>query len=692
MSAVRQSAELLLTNQLATTSQIVCILARGPERMFIRLCLYFLAQNPSSARKLASDYLMNESLIGETWCRVEYDALAIAWFPFLTPKRQTKLLAFVDTMPAKYYASWRPRFEAYSKRAPTPEDDQAYRTGLVAEVLWGWRSVLPPDRREAIERSGDPHPSYIPTTIEDESPLKVSDFKTAPVTEIIAFLQDWKPGPEPHRQTVTALAQGLQTAAFADPKRYSADAHQFVCLKPVYIRQLLDGLQYGASNRNEVNWDNILRLITYVFTKEGEAIEPRTLYDGDDQSWDWAIKAASKMLVVGLRLGSEGIPRAHIDKVRSLILTALAFPPKAIEIEGFENRFEGQPFFTAQDTSRGTATELCILFPWWMHLDVEAASRPRDPITAEPAIAQALANHLADRTTTGRIPRAIIARYLQLTHYTDRNWLTSQMAALFPGDDAALRDSAWRSHLMNDNGPVRGLMSDLEGCYLEEIDRLSVTTNSTSDHDRNVRQRRFASYVMVLVLEGAATEQMLERFMARAPGSIRRAAIWYVGGEISKPLSAVPETARQLGIAYWDRRLAAAIAASDRSQYREELGAISHWCFLDVVDELWLCDQLIAMARIGLAPSDWHGITEWLQKVAARHVDRAVEVLLGLIRTAGVEPWVYMAGQGAIRFILTEGRDRGTPETLDRVSEAVNHLASLGEGSYLDLDPPTPSP
>lgn len=266
------------------------------------------------------------------------------------------------------------------------------------------------------------------------------------------------------------------------------------------------------------------------------------------------------------------------------------------------------------------------------------------------------------------------------------------MAALFPANDDALRDAAWRSHLMNDRGPVRELMPDLEACYIEEIDRLSIPATSPNDNDRNVRQRRFASYVMVLVLEGAATEGMLERFMSHAPGSIRRAAMWYVGGEISKPLSAVPEDARQRGIAYWELRLAAATAAFDRTQYREELGAISHWCFLGVIDELWLCDQLIAIARIGLAPSDWHGITEWLQKVAAQHVNRAVEVLLGLIRTAGVEPWVYMAGQGAIRFVLTEGRDKGTPETINRVSEAVNHLASLGEASYLDLDPPTPSP
>jgi hypothetical protein len=202
-------------------------------------------------------------------------------------------------------------------------------------------------------------------------------------------------------------------------------------------------------------------------------------------------------------------------------------------------------------------------------------------------------------------------------------WLKSQIAALFPKDDDSLRDAAWRSHLMNDQGPVRELMSDLEACYFEEIDRLSSPETSPGYDDRNIRKRRFASYVMVLVLEDAATEGMIQRFVERAPASIRRGAMWFVGGEVSKPLSAVPEDARRRGLDYWEQRLRAATTA-DRSQYREEFGAISHWCFLGVVDELWLCDQLLAMTKIGLAPSDWHGISEWLQKVASRHVDRAV--------------------------------------------------------------------
>jgi hypothetical protein len=48
-----------------------------------------------------------------------------------------------------------------------------------------------------------------------------------------------------------------------------------------------------------------------------------------------------------------------------------------------------------------------------------------------------------------------------------------------------------------------------------------------------------------------------------------------------------------------------------------------------------------------------------------------------------------MTNQTPIRFILSEGRDRGSPQTAVQVSRIVSHLASLGDTSYLDLDPPT---
>ena len=118
---------------------------------------------------------------------------------------------------------------------------------------------------------------------------------------------------------------------------------------------------------------------------------------------------------------------------------------------------------------------------------------------------------------------------------------------------------------------------------------------------------------------------------------------------------------------------------------------ISHWCFHGVVDELWLSDQLLAMFEIGLAPRNGHGTVEWLEKLATHHVDRAVEVLWSLIRYPGVERWTYISNQDPIRFVLGEGRAKGTPETVARVREAVSYLATVGRSDFMDLEPPAPS-
>jgi hypothetical protein len=89
-------------------------------------------------------------------------------------------------------------------------------------------------------------------------------------------------------------------------------------------------------------------------------------------------------------------------------------------------------------------------------------------------------------------------------------------------------------------------------------------------------------------------------------------------------------------------RLAAATASSNPDDYRLELGVIDHWCFHGVLDELWLVDQLLGMLSIGLVPNNGYRIVEWLGKLTERHVDRAVEILLGLVQHADKNRWIYI--------------------------------------------------
>jgi hypothetical protein len=538
--SVRKSAEILVKNGVVPMRDVIGMMSGVKPKVLDRISLYVLAQETSSAPELATAYLLDEELIEQTWCSDEYAALAIAWFPSLKPKEKTAILSIIDGVPDKYLEWWKAQFEHRNKRAATANDEQEFRTGAIAELIWKWRTALPPDRREMVEKSGDPDARRWPLPVPDEAPLVAADFSRMSVKQIIVFLNDWRPSAESRRQTVTALAQELFKAAVENPKGYAAAADQFISLKPVYVRRLLEAFQQSASNLNGFDWRMVLKLIAFTYTKSDEQIDPTTLSDGDDQSWSWARKAASKLLNTGLWLEGSGIPAKYAEKVRALVMTALEITPKAIDVDDFENKFERQTFYSAQESSRGLAIELCIRFVHWRDAGKSNGELPRAIITAQPEIAQALEAQLTDRTPDGRIPRAIMGRFLRLMFWCDEHWLRSQMTALFPMDDYILRSAAWRSHLMPDGGPIEQMMTELAQCYLEEGARLSHNTGTTEDNDQG-RRHRYASYVMCLVLQGTGPGHVLEQFLANASPDIRRQAMWFTGTQISRPLSEVPE-------------------------------------------------------------------------------------------------------------------------------------------------------
>lgn len=414
LTAVREAAESLIRSRTVPMRDAVKMLTNAQAQIFVRLSLHLLAQDPASAPEEATNYLLDKDLITQTWCNAEYAALANAWYPSMTAENQAAILRIVDAVPDEYLAWWSARFEEQQKVAATPDDEQRFRIGCVTELLWKWREVLPADRQEALTKAGDPDAWRWKILEPDEPPLVATDFANAPVEEVVTFLTDWRPEPEVSHQTVTGLAQDLRTAVFANPKRYSDAADQFSAVKPIYVRRLLEGLQQAAANQNSIDWANVLRLISVIYSKGDEQIDPATLCDGDDQSWAWTRKAASQLLVTGLRLGASGIPIEHADAVRSLVATALALTPNSIDVDDFDEKFERQPYFTAQETSRGIAVELCILLVRWLNVDMDKdGSAFRAAFSANPEIARTLEAQLADHSPDGRVPRAIMGRYMK---------------------------------------------------------------------------------------------------------------------------------------------------------------------------------------------------------------------------------------------------------------------------------------
>jgi hypothetical protein len=690
MSAARKSAEMLITDDPACMRNVIGILTSNPAKIFSRIALHVLAQNPSAAQDLAEAYLLDTELIGQTWAQEEYAALARAWFPALALEKQRAILAVVDAMPHKYLEVFRARFQQNHRIAPTADDDRTFEAITVRDALWKWRSVLSPERREAVEQIvaeyGDPdawrHRLFQP----EQSPMSAAEFSSRSVSEVIAFLKAWRPqNDEQQRQTVTALAQELRTAVGNDPKTYAADADQFAGAKPIYVRRLLEGLQNAASNQRGFEWGNVLKLIEHTLGQQSQAIDPETLAEGDDKSWGWACMSASELLAAGLRQGAKGIAFEHAAQVQKIVLEVVKLAPKHPEVEDFETRFRRSPYFAAQATLRGIAVELCILLTWWLSRDASGpfGAAPRDALENLPEIRQALEAQLLDRTRDGRVPRAIVGRWLRYLCYFGERWLRAAVPALFPADDDDLRHAAWWSHLGHDELPLADLMTELHSCYAETIARLSA---DESDQDfRDLLQDRLAEYIILLHLWNALPDDLLEQFCSRAPDNVRRHAMSFVGTEVSRPASDVRKKMKLRGLKYWERRLNSAIQSGRPDDYRGELGSISLWCFHGQVDEAWLCQQLVRMLAAGFVPTDAYSVVEWLQKIAPHHIDHAVAVMQGLLRSPRIDRWAYMTEREPIRAVLSEGLARGTAETIKRANEIIGFLSSIGETSYFDL-------
>jgi hypothetical protein len=87
----------------------------------------------------------------------------------------------------------------------------------------------------------------------------------------------------------------------------------------------------------------------------------------------------------------------------------------------------------------------------------------------------------------------------------------------------------------------------------------------------------------------------------------------------------------------------------------------------------------------GFVLNDAFSVVEWLNEIAPRHLNLAVQVLRALLRHPRITRWAYMTQREPIRAVLSAGLSEGTPQTVELVHELVSFLSTIGETSYLDL-------
>jgi hypothetical protein len=550
------------------------------------------------------------------------------------------------------------------------------------DVAWRWRAVLPPERQVELEKIaaelGDPDAWRERLFPEEESALTEEDFIERPVPTIVEFLRTWR-AEEGERRTQTALAQSLRDAVTRDPNRFAANAALFGELHPIYVRQLIAGLNNATANMKKIGWDGVLALLGGLQDRAGLP------------EWQSVLVAGVELMGTGLRSEASGLTFGLSQTVQKLILTILQYAPPEPGVLDFEERFERDPYFAALSTLRGIALDTCVLFVWWLSKDsgsvVGRAPRSAFPTLRE--VAEAVERELTDNSISGRVPRAILGRYLTWLDHFGASWLKLHIGQLFPAQDAILRRAAWVPHLTRDRGPDSDLMFALEVCYQEEI---ALLPSSSTSRDRDSRHSRLAEYVMLLHIwnPDQRIAILVEQFLASAAATLRGYALSFVGKQAAAAAKARKSHEYQRALSYWSARLSKAASSAEPDAFREEVGLLGQWFAHDLIDDEWLVVQLRELLRAGFVPTQSLLVMRRLATMVVAHPSAVAEVILGLLKNPRTDRWMFF-DHGPIRTIFQALLSTGS-QNIAQAEEAISILSSRGDTTYVTLLPSIPLP
>jgi hypothetical protein len=271
---------------------------------------------------------------------------------------------------------------------------------------------LPPDRKAAFEKTvaefggrdawKERHFQPEPLT------LTRSVMQQQPVADTVSHLAAWSPAPDAQDRTVPGLAFELRESVVASPFVFSAGAARFSALRPVFIRHFLDGLRQPAANGTDLDWTACFELLDAVLVRFDDGAKDAHAA-GDDTDWSWAVRSAIELLAASLARGKGGMPFAHAERVRALVLS-LYKAVKRMPVEDDARLDRKHRYFSATQTIRGAVINLSVLLLFWLSKDESGVigKAPRGAIANSPDIRSVLEAELADCSAAGWIPRAVL--------------------------------------------------------------------------------------------------------------------------------------------------------------------------------------------------------------------------------------------------------------------------------------------
>jgi hypothetical protein len=655
VSAVREAASIVLEADDGKVPDVLAELDKHAWSIFGRLKLDVLARHPDPG--LISECLTDRQLFDDIVYDREYTFLAKANFSALGAEAQKTILAWIDA-------------------AEGMEDDEDRRRKWQRHRLERLGRPLPgewEDRYRDLAADGEIETPQLREFgfIGPRSPLGQDELAKKTTEEIVGLLREWEPDGDWTSPSQEGLARVLTQVVTADPERFATAATSFSDVDPTYVRALFGGLHQARKEGRSFSWGPVLELANMVVG------EPRELPDRDprgmelDPGWAWAWQESVRLVSLGLKEGTGGIPKDLRDRAWSLIAHH-AEDPNPTMAEEREEDFA--PHTNALNSIRGVAMSAAIEYGWWLKEDPPDGNMP-------PELAELLDRHLDPEVEQTATIRSVYGQYFPALVAMDSDWAAAHVEAIFRAGDDRLRSAAWNAYVLF-NQPYESAFRLLEDEYRRAIEELGQDEGESDPLSGNAGES-LVTHLMSLYTVGLidfGEGGLLESFYESASVDRRRQAIDSIGAGLNEG----PEwsdSARDRLQELFARRLAAVSEGADP----EELRGFAWWFASGVFDDEWSLNQLRAVLNIGLILHPDHVVAGRLAELREQHMLEAVQ-LLELLIEGGSRQWFVLGARESITAIIQDALAAGG-EAESHARDLINRLVSRGHTDFQRLLP-----
>lgn len=674
VSALRDAALEAIGSGRATVAEVFECLSQGDASILRRIALHVARVAGTASLPVARELLLNFDFFDQLAVYHEHMLLLRDRFGDLSSGEQAQLLEAIRIRPEG--DPLEARLGDRLGREPSPEEKNRAAKLWQRDRLFFLTDSLSGESREWYEglltELGPPDESvgfhfFMGTAwVGPDSPIKREELANRPPSDVVAFIEQWKP----RRGWMEESPEGLGVELTADvstrPAEWSEAAATWGNLAPVYVAAIFRGFTDAVSGGRRFEWQPILAQMVALTSARSSGT----------RDWSTVNLEIARLMHRAMTPGECEVEGGE----RSLVWRALEpslrdpWPDRREEAARGE---ELDPHFSAINSARSEALRTAIVYGFWLRRRIGAAD-----LSASPELREELDTHLDPSQDASLAVRSVYGSCLDHLIKLDREWLLSRLARIFPGGD--LEQAAWDAYVAYTN-PTASSFAVLADQYAQAIDRLQKSESKRSAFVD--AERRLAEHLMQAVWLGtidlAEPGNLADRFFATARPELRAHALECVGSVFLRHTGELASEVVQRAAALWEKRTQAWTDLPTDS-VALEVREFGWWFASGKFDLAWAFPILQDAMRRGGGIEGDHFVADRLVEEFEAHPREVLTSLRILVETAR-DTWQVMVWESRLGSILERAVSHVDSSVQGAARELVGILVARGSTRFAKL-------